>query len=186
MDSINGSSFHGSNHNGLSMTDEDLRVMTGPPMSAEGLDKFITYVQDSRSTGNNGCMYLGASEGVVCKNAITSYSSTPSYMGHWEGNVLHSLTGPVIDSPGGLSQIMLGGGAGNESTNPCLSVCSCDGNPDCTCASPGNDKNPNGHACGWVSLSQDCIAPVLGGTYPSLTACEDANYRGFLNPSGSE
>lgn len=160
--------------------------VTMPPMSQQQYDAFQVKMGSHENPvgGFAGCAYEGVPfglRGVVCQHNMPKYMpSKSSYHGHWVGNVENAFPGPVIQTPGGLSQLMMGGGPGDMTQNPCLEQCSCDNDIDCTCSQMAGDSP--GQGCGWVSVNQDCMAPVPGGMYPSLSACEAANYRGSFNP----
>jgi len=154
---------------------------TNPPMSHAQYDKFQqTMGGMSEPTGGySGCAYQGVpfgTRGVTCQHNINTYTpSTTSFAGNWVGNVASGFPGPNIQTPGGLPQLFMAGGPGDDDNNPCLQSCSCENDLDCTCA--GGSDSP-GHNCGWASINQDCMAPVPNGMYKSLTACEKANYSG--------
>jgi hypothetical protein len=127
-----------------------------------------------RSTGGGamGCAYTGFDQGVVCQNTggMPAYvQSRDSYVGQWVANVKPGFPMPVVQSPGGYDQLMMGGGSGSPE---CAAACTCLGDPSCPC------RNAAGQTCGYTSVNQTCVEPIPGGQYPSLAACEAANARG--------
>ncbi len=153
--------------------------VTDPPMSRHQSQMFNRQMGSMAQPGSfAGCAYMGEPVGIVCQFNMPKYHASPdSYRGEWIANVDNGFPGPNIQTPGGLPQVLLGGGPGDMTNNPCLALCSCDGDKDCACKEIEGDSP--GQSCGWVSVNQDCVAPVPGGMYPSLTACEQANELGF-------
>jgi hypothetical protein len=154
---------------------------TNPPMSSA---QFAAFQSDMGNIpeplgGFAGCAYEGVPfglDGVVCQNGMPEYHARDSsYAGKWVSNVDMQFPSANISSPGGLDQILLGGGAGDVTNNPCLEACSCLNDVNCACRNTGDSP---GHNCGWSSVNNTCMSPSLGGQYKSLSACERANHSG--------
>lgn len=134
--------------------------------------------------GFQGCAYLSDASGmpselgIICAhNSMEKYTPTPlQFASKWVNNVDSQFPQANIQTNGNLSQLMMGGGGGMPPQNPCAALCSCDNDPNCTCQQSGDSQ---GQQCGWQSVNQDCMEPVLGGQYPSLSACESANQTGY-------
>ena len=146
-----------------------------PPLSVQKRAEYDAALSniDRPVGGFQGCAYMGFDAGIICAhNALNSYTpNPPSFYSKWVSNVASGFPRATIDTPGGLEQIMKGGGAG---VNPCTELCSCKNDPDCTC-----HGDSQGIQCGYESVNQNCMEPVPGGKYPSLAACEKANSKGY-------
>jgi hypothetical protein len=131
--------------------------------------------------GYIGCGYTEFGDGIICQhNPMNKYHpNAESFYSRWTGNVNYpygpDFPQPDIKTPGGIDQIMMGGGAGRMN-NPCANRCSCENDFACTCMNDGGDSP--GVQCGWPSVSHNCMEPVPGGKYPSLHACEAATATG--------
>jgi hypothetical protein len=168
-------------HHRQALTPDEL-FLTGPVQSA---DQQIAFSEAMgavpRPTGGfRGCGYIGFNEGIQCNKqfgTIADYHpNNESFYSNWVANVEYPYSPsapmyPVIETPGGIEQVFLGGGVGNT---PCSQACTCLGNPSCECADVGDLK------CGWAAVSHDCIGAVPGGKYPSLRACEAAQEIGYF------
>lgn len=138
--------------------------------------------QVARPTGGfTGCGYMGYQDGISCQYGSIGHfhPNMESFFSTWVGNVDYpygpQFPQPNVYAPGGMPQILAGGNAG---MNPCTSACSCSNDPDCTCADT-TDLSGNPVQCGWPSVNHDCLEPVPGGKYKSLTACEAAQSLGY-------
>lgn len=151
-------------------------------MNAQDAAKFRDIMSNTpRPTGGfTGCGYMahpGASQynGVSCQyNSLSQYHpNLESFHSDWVANVAFpyspdALMYPTIETPANLPQMFLGGGAG---FTPCREDCACSGtNTDCKCKSA---------TCGYPSLQQNCMEPVEGGRFASLSECEQAMELGY-------
>jgi hypothetical protein len=104
---------------------------------------------------------------------MMSYApNVASYASRWAGNVAGGFPHPVVASPGGYDQIMMGGGSGSPE---CAQDCACVNDAACTC------KKANGLNCGYTAVNQTCVEPVPNGTYASLADCEAVHARGHFS-----
>jgi hypothetical protein len=136
----------------------------------------------ARPTGGfTGCGYMGYNDGISCQYGSIGHfhPNMESFFSTWVANVDYpygpDFPQPRIFAPGNINQILAGGNSGN---NPCIEACSCQNDPHCTCRD-AVDVNGQPIQCGWPSINHDCMEPVPGGKYKSLSACEAAQSLGF-------
>lgn len=139
-----------------------------------------------RHTGGfTGCGYMGYNDGISCQYGSIGHfhPNMESFFSTWIANVDYpygpDFPQPQVYAPGNVQQILAGGNSGNANNNPCIEACSCQNDQHCTC-SDAVDLNGNPVKCGWPSVNHDCMEPVPGGKYPSLTACEAAQSLGYF------
>ena len=143
-----------------------------PPLSSEQNHAYMMELAGMPPGGAMGCAYTGFDHGIMCRNTggMPDYAQSPtSYVGEWAANVKGGFPMPHVKSPGGYEQVMMGGGSGSPE---CAQACTCLGDASCPC------RNSPGQTCGYSSVNQTCVEPVIGGEYASLAACEAANARG--------
>lgn len=146
-----------------------------PMMSAEQQQAFYLASEAiPRPTGGyTGCGYDSWGRGIVCQNGAINnvHPNMESFYSDWTLNVNYPYSPdnmyPIMQTPGGIDQILMGGGAG---VTPCAEACSCVGDRDCTC---------NTAECGYPAVFHDCMEPVPGGKYRSLSECEAAQHLGY-------
>src|SRR3989338_5945376 len=137
---------------------------TSPPLSQAQMYAYSqTLAQNSLLSPAVGCAYTGFDYGIKCANSGGRPAYQPSldsYTGVWQDNVPKDFE---VYSPGGLPQILAGGGSGSPS---CGVACSCNNDAGCSCS------NSSGENCGYVGVNQTCVEPYPGGPYLSLSSCQ--------------